>query len=158
MLGCVSFVYSGLTLRSFFRRRAQFTSLLNTTTAMNVNRYLRLMALALADMCCTVPLGIYIMYITSHGIPLAPWISWADTHFDFGRVVVVPAIIWRNDKAFAITVELSRWLAPFCAFTFFALFGFASEAKKHYKLAFWWCAKRVGYERKIASPKFKLPS
>ncbi|KAF9025629.1 STE3-like pheromone receptor [Hymenopellis radicata] len=158
LLGCVSFVYSGLTLRSFFMRRAQFTSILSTTAAMNLNRYLRLMVLALADMCCTVPLGIYIMYIATHGIPLAPWISWEDTHFDFGRVELVPAFLWRNEKAYAITLELSRWLGPFCAFMFFGLFGFASEAKKHYKLAYTWTLKKIGYKSKPTAAKFALPS
>lgn len=94
-LGAVSFVYSGLTLRSFFIRRAQFSSLLSSNS-LNMNRYIRLMMLSISDMSFTVPFSIYIMYIGTHGIELAPWISWAETHYHWNRVEVVPASLWRG--------------------------------------------------------------
>nr|AGG68685.1 putative pheromone receptor [Flammulina velutipes]QHW03267.1 putative pheromone receptor protein isoform 5 [Flammulina filiformis] len=151
LLGCTSFVYSGLTLRSFFIRRAQFTSLLSSTSVTHT-RYIRLMALSVCDMSFTVPFAIYVMYIGTAGIPLSPWISWDDTHYNWLRVQVVPAQIWRGISGYQITVELTRWLSVFCAFTFFALFGFASEAKKNYRKAFGAVSKLVGL-----APKPKLP-
>ncbi|PBK68296.1 STE3-like pheromone receptor [Armillaria solidipes] len=157
LIGIVSFIYSGLTLRAFFVRRVQFQSLISTASALSVNRYLRLMILSLADMFCTIPLAIYTMYIGAKGVPLAPWISWEDTHYDFGRVGRIPALIWRTDRSYDITVELHRWIFVFCAFIFFALFGFASEAKKHYRMAFWAVAKRFGFKPKVQSPKMSLP-
>jgi len=33
-------------------------------------------------------------------------------------------------------MELTRWLVVACGFIFFAFFGFADEALKHYKIAF----------------------
>ncbi len=148
-----------LTLRSFYQRRAQFTTFMSSSNnAITMARYIRLMSLCICDMVLTVPLASYIMYIGSHGIRLSPWISWDDTHFDWNRVEVVPALFWRSVQGYEITVELTRWLAVFCAFFFFAMFGFASEAKNHYRLAFWWCAKRVGYQSKTTPPKFTLPS
>nr|AGG68697.1 putative pheromone receptor [Flammulina velutipes]QPK40831.1 putative pheromone receptor [Flammulina velutipes] len=157
ILGLVSFVYSAFTLRSFFIRRAQFTSLL-ASTALNVNRYIRLMLLSIVDMSCTVPIAIYVMYIEKVGVPLSPWISWDETHYGWTRVDFVPAAVWRAIPAYHITVELTCWLPVFCAFTFFALFGFASEAIKNYKKAFWAIAKRVGYKPKPTPPKFTMPS
>ncbi|KAK0219089.1 putative pheromone receptor [Armillaria fumosa] len=158
LIGIVSFIYSGLTLRVFFIRRVQFQSLISTASALSVNRYLRLMILSLADMFCTIPLAIYTMYIGAKGVPLAPWISWEDTHYDFGRVGKIPALIWRTDRSYDITVELHRWIFVFCAFIFFALFGFANEAKKHYRMAFWAVAKRFGFQPKVQTPKMSLPS
>lgn len=114
---------------------------------MNASRYMRLMLLAVADIMCTIPLGVYVIYIGNKDVSLAPWISWSDTHYNFGRVAQVPALFWRSNKSFLISVELTRWLPVFCAFVFFALFGFASEAKKHYAIAFWWIAKWFGLKR-----------
>lgn len=138
LLAVASFIYAGLTLRSFFRRRAEFAMLISSqgNSSMNTSRYLRLMILALVNMLFALPLGIYVIYIGSKGVRLVPWVSWADTHYGFSRVDKVPALIWRGDYNYEIAVELTRWLSIFCAFLFFALFGFANEAKKQYRLAF----------------------
>lgn len=116
------------------------------------------MLLAVVDIMCTIPLGVYTIYIATKGVPLSPWISWEDTHYDFGRVAKIPTLFWRGDPSFQIGVELTRWLPVFCALLFFALFGFASEAKKHYALAFWWVAKKFGFNRPSAKgTKASLP-
>ncbi|KAL0952925.1 hypothetical protein HGRIS_007139 [Hohenbuehelia grisea] len=159
VLGSVSFVYSSLTLRCFWIRRVQFGQLIASNPNMNMSRYFRLMLLAVMDILCTLPLGIYSIYISTHGIPLAPWISWEETHFDFGRVATVPAIFWRSDKSFEIAVELTRWIYVFSAFLFFALFGFASEARKNYGNVIWWCAGKVGISQPATKhDKSSVPS
>ncbi|KIK58755.1 hypothetical protein GYMLUDRAFT_170577 [Collybiopsis luxurians FD-317 M1] len=145
VIGLVSFVYSALILRTFYVRRIQFNHLFSTNSAINPSRYLRLMLLALMDILCTIPLGIYMVYIDLKSVPLAPWISWADTHFDFGRVELVPAVIWRSSPDSAIAIEINRWTPVFCAFIFFALFGFAEEARKNYRRAFWFVVKPLGF-------------
>jgi pheromone a factor receptor len=104
------------------------------------------MLLAFVDMMFTIPFAIYSTYIANKGVGMAPWISWQDTHFDFGRIGFLPTIIWRSDRSFEISVELTRWLPVFCAFLFFALFGFAAEAKKHYSLIFRWVTTRLGID------------
>lgn len=148
----------GMTLRSFWIRRVQFSQLLSSNSSMNPSRYIRLMLLALIDMMLSIPLAIYSTYIANKGVGLAPWISWEETHFNFARVALVPAIFWRSDKSFQTSVELTRWLPIFCAFLFFALFGFASEARKQYSTAFWWVAKRFGFNRPVTkSVKASLP-
>ncbi|KAJ3759519.1 pheromone receptor [Lentinula raphanica] len=146
LLGMVSFVYSSLTLRTFYIRRIQFNQILSSNNSINPSRYIRLMLLALIDIMCTIPLGIYIIYIELKGVDLAPWVSWDDTHFDFGRVVLVPAVVWRSDPTDATAVQINRWVPIFCAFIFFALFGFAEEAIKNYRLAFWFVAHRIGFQ------------
>ncbi|EAU87370.1 pheromone receptor [Coprinopsis cinerea okayama7 len=144
LLGAISFVYSGLTLRTFWVRRAQFSQLLASTSAMSPSRYIRLMLLAVIDMMCTVPLGVWSIYQGNKGVGLAPWISWEETHYNWYKVLQIPALFWRSDPSFVAAVEMTRWLPVFCAFLFFVLFGFASEARRRYVAAFWFCAKPFG--------------
>ncbi|KAJ3973665.1 pheromone receptor [Lentinula raphanica] len=151
LLGSVSFIYSSLTLRTFYMRRIQFNQILSANTAINPSRYIRLMLLALIDIMCTIPLGIYVIYLELHGVPLQPWISWDDTHFDFGRVVLVPAVVWRSSSSSIATVQINRWLPVACAFVFFALFGFAEEAMKNYRRSFWYVAKLFGFHPRPGS-------
>ena len=119
---------------------------------MSVSRYLRLVLLSTIDIMCTVPLGIYSIYIGNKGVGLAPWISWEDTHYNFSRVALVPSLIWRSDPSFQTSVELTRWLPVLCALLFFGMFGFAEEAKKHYKSAFWAVLKPFGVDPRPSVP------
>ncbi|THU83841.1 STE3-like pheromone receptor [Dendrothele bispora CBS 962.96] len=151
LLGLISLTYSSMTLRSFYMRRLQFNQLTRANSALNPSRYFRLMLLAIIDILCTIPLGVYTIYTSLHGLPLAPWISWDDTHFDFGRIVQYPTLIWRNTPGLSSAIEVNRWLPVACAFAFFIIFGFAEEARKSYRRAFLFVGKPFGY-----APKKKL--
>jgi pheromone a factor receptor len=133
------------TIFIFRRRQAQFNELLSSNSNLNSNRYFRLMCLAAIEVICTVPLSIYEIYLNVTLGVISPWISWANTHAEFSRVDQIPAILWRNNPVLASSLELSRWLVVVCGFVFFAFFGFADEAQKHYRLALQSVAKRVGY-------------
>ncbi|KAF9007123.1 STE3-like pheromone receptor [Cyathus striatus] len=160
VLGVFSFVFSSLTLRGFWLRRIQFNQLMSSNSALNMSRYVRLMMLAIIDIMCTIPLGIYVIYIGNKGVTLEPWISWEDTHFDFARVGLVPALIWRSNRDLLISIELTRWLPVFCAFIFFGLFGFATEAQKHYHMFFWATLKPFGFKpsQKIVGSLLPVPT
>jgi pheromone a factor receptor len=169
LLGCVSFFYAGKfchpnylavskallarTLLAFVQRRLQLSELAISMTLINVSTYLRLMLLACTEMACTIPLGIYTVYISMKGIPINPWVSWEDTHYNFSRVVSIPAVIWRADPSFRTSVELTRWLFPACALLFFLLFGFAQEARKQYRKVFLAISKSCGPR---SAPPLKL--
>ena len=144
--------FTALTLRAFWQRRVQFAELISTNSSLNVSRYIRLMLLALFNMTLTVPLSVYSIYLNSHGIQLAPWISWENVHYNFSRVEFVPSIIWRSIPAFNTSVELTRWLFPVSAFLFFALFGFASEAQKQYRTLFRRCHKALVRKSTTSKP------
>ncbi|KAJ3808709.1 pheromone receptor [Lentinula aff. lateritia] len=144
-IGLVSLVYSSFILKTFYMRRIHFNQVLSSNGMVNPSRYLRLMLLAMIDIMCTLPLGIYTIYISLKGLPLAPWISWDDTHFDFAFVQLVPAVIWRSSFRTYTSIQITRWLPVVCAYVFFALFGFAEEALKNYRRAFWFFAGRFGF-------------
>jgi pheromone a factor receptor len=114
------------------------------------------MLLALVNMSMTIPMGVFSIYLNSHGVQLAPWISWENVHYDFSRVDLVPSIIWRSNPSYNTSVELTRWLFPVSAFLFFALFGFASEAQKQYHSLFHKCHKALRLKSATSKPS-KIP-
>jgi hypothetical protein len=116
---------------------------------MSISRYFRLMLLSCLEMGLTTPLGIYSIYINVAGKAVQPWISWSDTHYDFSRVLQVPAIFWRANRQATIAYELGRWVYPCAAIIFFCLFGFAEEARRHYRAAFWWMVKPFGLRPRV---------
>ncbi|KAK6987715.1 STE3-like pheromone receptor [Favolaschia claudopus] len=144
-INLISACYAILTLRAFLQRRARFAEFLSTTTGLTPARYFRLMALASLELLLNLPITSYGLYLTASRSRIAPWISWNNTHADFLYVGQIPAIFWRSDHHTQTTVELSRWVGIICAICFFAFFGFAAEARKHYRIAFWAVAKRFGY-------------
>lgn len=109
------------------------------------------MCLASTDLLFTVPLGIWVLWVNVRVVGLSPWISWEDTHSNFSRVVQVPGVFWRADPYTVATIETTRWATVACALLFFAYFGFADEAIKNYRSAFFSVAKRVGYSHATMS-------
>lgn len=145
-LGVTSFIYCGMALYHFNKRRIQFSHFLNSGTTLTMSRYLRLMGLALAEMCCTTPLAIFVIALNAQVKP-SPYISWEDTHWGYSNVLQVPRAIWGMSKLLTVSFELTRWLAPFSAILFFIFFGFAEEAKKQYGAAITSVLKRCGINR-----------
>jgi pheromone a factor receptor len=142
----------GLALREFNRRRIQFSQLMNSNTSLTMSRYFRLMALAMTEMLCTTPLAIFVIYLNATSSVIGPWRSWADTHFVFSRIEQIPSVLWRSNHLLVVSMELTRWVAPFCAIVFFGFFGFAQEAKKNYRVVYDGIAKRLGVVPLLSSP------
>ena len=130
-----------MTIRVFIKRRAQFSTLLSANNSLTKNRYFRLMALAMTEVLCTIPISAYGVHLNLTSTSIKPWKGWADAHFDYGRVDLIPSEIWRGNRKIEISIELTRWTIPFCAFVFFGFFGFATEAMKSYRKAFCAIAK-----------------
>lgn len=95
---------------------------------------------------CTLPLSIWI--VASNPVNYQ-YIGLTDLHSGFGRVRQYPLEIWIN-MTFSVgpssrsVFALNAWTFIFPALLFFALFGFAEEAKKHYRKAFLSVAKTLG--------------
>jgi hypothetical protein len=134
-----------LTLRAFLKRRAEFNQFLASNSSLTVNRYFRLMGLATTEILLNTPVSVYGIYLNIVDNPIQPWKGWADAHFNYSAVDLIPAFEWRSTFTSEISLELSRWSLVFCAFLFFGFFGFADEARKRYRLAFWAVAKPFGF-------------
>lgn len=129
----VSNSVTGLTLWSFLQRQAQFSELMSSnSSSLTMSRYFRLMALAGVELLCTTPLSVFLMTINLAAQPLDPWVSWQDTHYNFSRVRLFPAVLWNMNRWLVVGIQVNRWSGPLCAFIFFAFFGFAIEARRNY--------------------------
>ncbi|TRM58313.1 pheromone A receptor-domain-containing protein [Schizophyllum amplum] len=144
-IGCVSAIYCTLSIYNFNKRRRHFNEYLAAHSNLTANRYFRLMCLAAIEICLTIPLGAFGIYMNTQFSSMQPWISWEDTHLDFSNVQQVPAILWKSVPTTYQALELSRWFIFVCAFIFFLFFGFAEEARKNYRLAMYRFCKRAGY-------------
>ena len=117
---------------------------MSSSQGFNSNRYFRMMALSSIEILGPVPIGTYYIVVNAmEGV--GPWESWASMHSQYSEVIQVPASIWKNDTKVAPGLEMYRWLLVACAFIFFALFGFAEEARRRYRLVYSWLARRIGY-------------
>ncbi|KAI0276043.1 pheromone A receptor-domain-containing protein [Russula aff. rugulosa BPL654] len=145
VIGCVSFVYCSLTIYTLLKRERQFSQIMSSNRNLNRGRYYRLMALSFVEICCTIPLSSYLLYRFVKEDPV-PWKSWSATHDGkhFNEVFQVPSSVWMAYPFFRFSLEC-RFFYVLCAFVFFAFFGFADEAREHYRLAFKSLASRAGF-------------
>jgi pheromone a factor receptor len=132
-----------LTIHTFYKRETQFKQFMSSNRNLNRGRYLRLMALSGIEILGTIPIGTYvIVYNAKQGV--GPWINWENVHSDYSRVIQVPAFAWKEDPGLYNGLEMFRWLIVACAFIFFGFFGFADEARQHYRLVYTSLASRIG--------------
>ena len=107
----------------------------------NGGQYLRLMAISTIEILCTIPLSTFIIVYDAK-LGIIPWEGWASMHSHYSEVGQIAGFIWRNTNA-ATSLELFRWLLVACAFIFFALFGFAAEARENYCRLYKSLARRI---------------
>ncbi|KAI9057590.1 fungal pheromone receptor [Trametes sanguinea] len=143
-IGLVSATYCTLTLRAFFKRRRDFSTLVASNNNLTFNRYFRLMGLAAIEVLFTIPLTTYNIVQNLTTLPIYPFIGYADLHYWFSRVDQKSAVSWRADPGTVARMAFKQWTVIGCALLFFLFFGLAEEARKHYRLALSSVAKRVG--------------
>ncbi|KAE9382661.1 STE3-domain-containing protein [Gymnopus androsaceus JB14] len=163
IFGLASAVYCVLALRAFAQRRLEFAQFMSTNKTLTMGRYFRLMVLAMTEMLCTVPLSIVTIWFTATSSPIGPWISLSNTHFDFSRVDQYPSVIYEASPRLASSIQFNRWASVACALVFFALFGFAEEARRNYTLWYHGILHILGMRSPSPSPfttskKHKLPA
>lgn len=143
-LWCRGSFVTALTIFTLLRREHQFSQIMSSNRNLNRGRYYRLVALSGVEALGTVPLASYLLYRFMLEKP-TPWKSWSKTHSgdNYSKIVQVPSSVWKAIPYVRFAVE-SRWFYVLCAFIFFAFFGFADEARQHYRLAFKSIATRVG--------------
>lgn len=135
-----------------------FNGMLGSSKNPNQNRYIRLIALSAAQVFCSLPVSLFAIYFNLHDLTVFPWISWENTHFHYSFVGQIPSVEWRADSTAQLMLEISRWNIVFSAFIFFAFFGFAEEARKHYRIAYSFASSSLrlpdfGRSRANSSPR-----
>jgi pheromone a factor receptor len=137
-----------MTIYHFYRRGRQFSQVMSSNRGLNQSRYFRLMCLSMIEILGTIPLSSYILAANVKA-GFGPWVSWADVHSDYGEIAQVPSIVWKSDPMDHALLELYRWSLVACALIFFGFFGFADEARRHYRLVYTTLASRVGLSTSI---------
>jgi len=122
-----------LSCLSFSRRRAEFQQYIATNEpGLNVDRYLRLMALACMEIVLVLPLNLLSIIANLKNSPLQPWVSWEYVHYDFSRVAYIYRWVMESNHAYWIEFTVSRWAIPLSGYLFFIFFGLSIEARKDY--------------------------
>jgi len=143
VLDIVTVVFSVLNIRLFWKSSRQLREMLGSNKSVSSNRYIRLIALSSVTILISLPINLYLVYFDACVIPVSPWISWDDTHAHYSRVAQTPSFIWRSQPVLQTVLEAYRWLTVLAAFIFFAFFGFAEEARKHYRMAYSFASSRL---------------
>jgi pheromone a factor receptor len=133
-----------MSIRTFYKRRRQFSEIMAHSQGLNRGRYLRLMALSATEIIGTIPLGTYFI-VNNAQIGVTSWKGWAYTHSHYSHVFKVPSSVWKNDPRACGGFETYRWSLVACAFIFFGFFGFANEARQNYRRLLTSIAGRIGY-------------
>ena len=105
--------------------------MMSSTSGFSRSRYLRLMAISSVEVFGTIPLATFFIVRDVKG-GIEPWKSWAYTHSHYSEVEQIAGFVWKNRPLLATDLEMYRWSLIACAFIFFALFGFAVEAREQY--------------------------
>ncbi|KAH9976062.1 GPCR fungal pheromone mating factor [Russula compacta] len=133
VIGCVSFVYSSRTVYKLYKRERALEEILKTCGSINRSLYFRMMAYASVDILGGIPLATYVL-VRNVREGIEPWTGWANMHKDFSSVKQFPSSHWRSVPELASGLEFFRWVLVAAAFVNFSFFGFAQEARHHYRL------------------------
>jgi pheromone a factor receptor len=129
-----------MALYAFYKRRRNHMQLISGYKG---GQYLRLMAISAVEMLGVVPLGTF--YIVSNAKSgVSPWKGWASMHSHYSEVEQVAGFTWKNVPKMATGLEMFRWSLVACAFLFFALYGFAVEAREQYYRLYKLLTRRIG--------------
>ncbi|KAJ8496377.1 hypothetical protein ONZ51_g1172 [Trametes cubensis] len=150
LIGLVSGTYCVLTIRTFFRRRRDFGTLIALNSDLSYRCYFRVMGLAAIDIICAVPLGTFAL-VWSLKSPIYPFVGLSELHSHFAFVPEESEASWRTIPGNFMQLYFPRWTAVGCA---------------RYRLTFSWLARCVGikaFERSTnhppsASLSFKPPT
>ncbi|KAK0524369.1 a-factor receptor [Tilletia horrida] len=156
LVSLIAVIYGLLALRWFVIRRQQFNAILQASCShIDRSRYLRLMAMAGTEACVSFPINLA-TFISKfqYTHKLQPWISWEDTHYDFGAIgQITPQYFQATEdrQRYWRTLELGRWGIVVGTFMLFAFFGTTKEAFAAYT----YLPRLLAKKAKVAKIRFQ---
>jgi pheromone a factor receptor len=163
LIGSVAFVYcctyalltspssplahlsTAMVLYHFFKRKNQLAEVMSSHEGMRRSRYIRLMLLASSEMIITVP---YSSFLLSTVFKAGLYkFHWSTLRHNYTHVPQYTTVQWQSDPVIRVILEVDVWSLVYCAFIFFAFFGFADEARVHYRRAYSSITRRVGFSK-----------
>ncbi|KAH9976787.1 pheromone A receptor-domain-containing protein [Lactifluus volemus] len=150
VIGCVSFVYCSMILYHFIKRKRKLAEVMASHQGLQRNRYIRLMLLCCSEMLIVVPYSSYsLSTILKHGLYK---FSWSTLRHNYTHVPQYSTIEWQSDPVEYAIVEVDAWSLVYCAFIFFAFFGFADDARNHYRRVYSSITRRIRFSKSSGSP------
>jgi Pheromone A receptor len=136
---------TAMVLYHFFKRKYQLAEIMSSHENLHRSRYIRLMLLASSEMILIVPYSSYLMsYAFRKGVTK---FSWSTLRHNYTHVPQFPAVEWQSDPVEHLVMEVDAWSQVYCAFIFFAFFGFSDEARGHYCRVYSTITRHVGFSK-----------
>ena len=128
LLEIIAGIYGCLSIRAFYNRSIR--THINDSN-FGSNRYRNLIIFSTCDILFGIPITSLYLYF---GITmLYPFPGLKEEHVDFSFISHVPAVVWRANTISELSFEINRWVNVWCAFLFFAVFGFTEESRNNYR-------------------------
>ena len=146
---------AGIIIYTLFRNRSSLLKHLKSEhSEINYVLFCRIFALTLVDAVVTIPLSVAFIYCNVTTAPVNPYISWADTHYNYSRIVSVPSALWRygyeTDPTggwYRLSIVWRNIMYPFCAFFFLTIYGTSMDIVWYYWAIIWKCLAWFGVKR-----------
>lgn len=143
---------------------------LSSSPCVSASKYKRLIAIAYIDLLVNLPSTLVILAtsIAEGKILLLnhSYIGWKNVHDGAGgmspgtylsTIQQTPASEWGANKWRVYQIKWSEWIYVLHAAAFFGVFGTTPEMRRHYKEAFWYIPKLLGYRSTAGTSVDSLP-
>jgi pheromone a factor receptor len=135
---------------AFYKRRCRFKEIMTFNPGLDRNHYISLVTLSFHVLIGITIGTVQLVRDIQHGA--SPWVSWADTHSNYSRVIQITGFTWKNDPASAQGLEKVRWSLVVYAFQVFSSLGFTRRTRQNYRHAFTSLASRFNHMTSSGAP------
>ncbi|KAF8180782.1 GPCR fungal pheromone mating factor [Mycena galopus ATCC 62051] len=128
----LNFVFSGLAFSSFWRQRHAFAAVLEREKSpFNMRRYVRAMLATLVTAIWDGAVVFVVLEVVFQD-GILPYTSWADVHYDFGRVAQISMGSELVTPRLFSLVRIMWWTVPVSAYWVFCCFALSEEGVAEY--------------------------
>ena len=129
----------------FIKRKHQLAEVMSSHQGLHRSRYIRLMLLAGSEMLVTIPYSSFLLSYTFKGGLIK--FSWSTLRHNYTHVPQFSTVEWQSNTVEHAIIEMDAWSLVYCAFIFFAFFGFSDEARGHYRRVYSSITRRVLFSK-----------
>lgn len=119
-----------LAIRWFLIRRLQFRAVLSAAPSLTIDRYIRLVALAISDVVILLTFEIMFLATNLPGDTIQADSSFDTVHFNYDQISQYPTGILNSAGNTSLVTGV--YAAPVYSIVFFIFFGFGEEAITEY--------------------------
>jgi hypothetical protein len=130
----LSAFFGMMNVRIILKRRKILDVVLSLgSTNVSKDRYMRLVCFTIWGVVVHTPLATWSIIVNATQ-EVAPWISWENTHSNYGRIEYITRFMFSILPHDVVYTSLAWWSLPLCGFAFFVFFGFREAATPYQPL------------------------